>query len=51
MLSALLASLRPQQWVKNLFVFGGLIFAQRLFTPSVWPALAAFPGVRRRFER
>jgi 4-hydroxybenzoate polyprenyltransferase len=42
MLSALLASLRPQQWVKNLFVFGGLIFAQRLFTPSVWPALAAF---------
>jgi len=42
MLSAVLASLRPQQWVKNLFVFGGLIFAQRLFTPSVWPALGAF---------
>jgi 4-hydroxybenzoate polyprenyltransferase len=42
MLSAVLVSLRPQQWVKNLFVFGGLIFAQRLFTPSVWPALGAF---------
>lgn len=42
MLGAVLLSLRPQQWVKNLFVFGGLIFAQRLFTPSVWPALGAF---------
>src|SRR5689334_9863390 len=42
MLAAVLVSLRPQQWVKNLFVFGGLIFAQRLFTPSVWPALGAF---------
>jgi len=42
MLGAILVSLRPRQWVKNLFVFGGLIFAQRLFTPAVWPALAAF---------
>lgn len=42
MLGAVLLSLRPQQWVKNLFVFGGLIFSQRLFTPSVWPALGAF---------
>ena len=42
MLGAVLVSLRPRQWVKNLFVFGGLIFAQRLFTPSVWPALSAF---------
>jgi 4-hydroxybenzoate polyprenyltransferase len=42
MLLAVLASLRPQQWLKNLFVFGGLVFAQRLFTPSVWPALGAF---------
>src|ERR671922_1686586 len=41
-LTAVLVSLRPRQWVKNLFVFGGLIFAQRLFTPAVWPALAAF---------
>ncbi|HEY2993101.1 MAG TPA: decaprenyl-phosphate phosphoribosyltransferase [Methylomirabilota bacterium] len=42
MLTAVLVSLRPQQWVKNLFVFGGLIFSQRLFTPAVWPALGAF---------
>ena len=42
MVGAVLVSLRPRQWVKNLFVFGGLIFAQRLFTPSLWPALAAF---------
>ncbi len=41
-LAAILTSLRPRQWVKNLFVFAGLIFAQKLFTPLVWPALAAF---------
>jgi 4-hydroxybenzoate polyprenyltransferase len=41
-LALLFVSLRPRQWVKNLFVFGGLVFAQRLFTSSVWPALAAF---------
>src|SRR6266404_3071818 len=42
MLGAVLVSLRPRQWVKNLFVFAGLVFGQRLFTPSVWPALGAF---------
>ena len=43
MLIAVLASLRPRQWVKNLFVFGGLIFGQRLFVPpAVGAALAAF---------
>jgi 4-hydroxybenzoate polyprenyltransferase len=41
-LRAVLTSLRPQQWAKNLLVFAGLIFAQKLFTPLVWPALAAF---------
>jgi len=39
---AFLASLRPRQWVKNLFVFAGVIFSQQLLTPQVWPALAAF---------
>ena len=39
---ALLASLRPRQWVKNLFVFAGVIFSQQLLTPRAWPALAAF---------
>ena len=42
MFTAVLVSLRPRQWVKNLFVFAGLVFAQRLFTPAVWAALAAF---------
>jgi 4-hydroxybenzoate polyprenyltransferase len=42
LLGAVLVSLRPRQWVKNLFVFAGLVFAQKLLTPLVWPALAAF---------
>ena len=42
LLSAVLVSIRPRQWVKNLFVFAGLIFSQQLFTPLLWPALAAF---------
>lgn len=31
---ALLTSLRPHQWTKNLIVFAGLIFGQRLLDPS-----------------
>jgi 4-hydroxybenzoate polyprenyltransferase len=42
MLRAALASLRPRQWVKNLFVFAAVIFSQNLFTPLFWPALGAF---------
>ena len=38
----LLASLRPRQWVKNLFVFAGVIYSQQLLTPRIWPAVAAF---------
>jgi 4-hydroxybenzoate polyprenyltransferase len=42
-LTGVLVSLRPRQWVKNLFVFGGLVFGQRLLDPSaVGLAVAAF---------
>jgi 4-hydroxybenzoate polyprenyltransferase len=40
--AAVVASLRPRQWVKNLFVFAGLVFAQQLFTAAALTALAAF---------
>jgi 4-hydroxybenzoate polyprenyltransferase len=41
--TALLVSLRPGQWTKNLLVFAALIFGQKLFSPvAVSQALAVF---------
>ena len=42
LVTAVILSLRPRQWVKNLFVFAGLMFSQQLFTPQAWRAVAAF---------
>ena len=43
LLAGLVASLRPSQWTKNLFVFAGLMFGQRLLEPrAVLAAGAAF---------
>jgi 4-hydroxybenzoate polyprenyltransferase len=40
---SLVRSLRPSQWTKNLIVFGGLIFGQRLLDPgAILHAAAAF---------
>jgi 4-hydroxybenzoate polyprenyltransferase len=42
LLTAVVVSLRPRQWVKNFFVFAGVIFSHQLFTPQAWRAAAAF---------
>jgi 4-hydroxybenzoate polyprenyltransferase len=42
MLGALLTSLRPRQWFKNLFLFAGLVFGHRLFSSAAWLSIAGF---------
>jgi 4-hydroxybenzoate polyprenyltransferase len=42
MLAAVVVSLRPRQWVKNLLVFAGVVFGQQLFTPALGAAAVAF---------
>jgi 4-hydroxybenzoate polyprenyltransferase len=40
---SLFLSIRPEQWTKNLIIFAGLMFGQRLLDPtSILQALAAF---------
>ncbi|MCH7871925.1 MAG: decaprenyl-phosphate phosphoribosyltransferase, partial [Planctomycetes bacterium] len=35
--------LRPHQWVKNVFIFAGLVFGQKLFDPgAVTKAMLGF---------
>jgi len=42
-LALVLASLRPKQWTKNLFIFAGVLFSQNLFDPRLLlKAVAAF---------
>jgi 4-hydroxybenzoate polyprenyltransferase len=42
-LKALLLTLRPEQWTKNLLVFAGLMFGGRLLdVAALWQAIAAF---------
>src|SRR5580765_8984963 len=41
--AAVLLSLRPQQWTKNVLVFAGLIFGEKLLDPkAVLHAITAF---------
>jgi 4-hydroxybenzoate polyprenyltransferase len=42
MLAAVLVSLRPRQWVKNFFLFGGVVFGQQLLTPALGIAALGF---------
>ena len=43
MLAAIIKSMRPKQWVKNLLVFAALIFSQNLFEPvKLLETLAGF---------
>lgn len=43
MFKLLILELRPKQWTKNLLLFAGVLFTERLNDPvSVWRAVAAF---------
>jgi len=42
-LKALVLTLRPEQWTKNLLVFAGIVFGGRLLeVTAIWSAVAAF---------
>ena len=49
---ALLAAMRPSEWIKNLLVFAGLLFSQKLKQgPQVVDATLTFAALLRDLER